>query len=64
MIINHVKSYDGVNVATYGESATILWHQRLGHMSEKCMKVLISNEKIMQLETADDGFCESGMLAN
>ncbi|KAE8685870.1 cytochrome P450 71A9-like [Hibiscus syriacus] len=35
-----------------------LWHQRLGHMSEKGMKTLLSNGKLPDLKNVDVGLCE------
>nr|KYP45633.1 Retrovirus-related Pol polyprotein from transposon TNT 1-94 [Cajanus cajan] len=40
-----------------GHSST-LWHQRLGHMSEKGMKILVSKGKIPKLKEVEVGFCE------
>ena len=36
-----------------------LWHYRLGHMSEKGMKMLHSNGKLHGLKEVDHSFCES-----
>ena len=35
-----------------------LWHQRLGHMSEKGMKTLLSKGKLRDLKNIDVGLCE------
>ncbi|KAE8711604.1 Detected protein of confused Function [Hibiscus syriacus] len=35
-----------------------LWHQRLGHMSEKGMKTLLSKGKLPDLKNVDVGLCE------
>ncbi|KAE8684911.1 Actin-depolymerizing factor 1 [Hibiscus syriacus] len=35
-----------------------LWHQRLGHMSEKGMKILLSKGKLPDLKNVDVGLCE------
>ncbi|KAL5742312.1 hypothetical protein ACOSP7_029044 [Xanthoceras sorbifolium] len=35
-----------------------LWHQRLGHMSEKGMKTLLSKGKLPDLKAVDVGLCE------
>ena len=35
-----------------------LWHQRLGHMSEKGMKTLLSKGKLPDLKNIDVGLCE------
>ncbi|KAE8713932.1 Detected protein of unknown function [Hibiscus syriacus] len=35
-----------------------LWHERLGHMSEKGMKILLSKGKLSDLKNVDVGLCE------
>ncbi|GJV39256.1 retrovirus-related pol polyprotein from transposon TNT 1-94 [Tanacetum coccineum] len=40
---------DGINAAIDGRGNTALWHQRLGHMSEKGMKILASKGKEVSL---------------
>nr|KYP45462.1 Retrovirus-related Pol polyprotein from transposon TNT 1-94 [Cajanus cajan] len=40
-----------------GHSST-LWHHRLGHMSEKGTKILVSRGKIPELKEVEVGFCE------
>ncbi|KAE8708014.1 E3 ubiquitin-protein ligase SINAT3 [Hibiscus syriacus] len=35
-----------------------IWHQRLGHMSEKGMKTLLSKGKLSDLKNVDVGLCE------
>ncbi|KAE8654393.1 hypothetical protein F3Y22_tig00117048pilonHSYRG00173 [Hibiscus syriacus] len=35
-----------------------IWHQRLGHMSEKWMKTLLSKGKLPDLKNLDVGLCE------
>nr|GEY42351.1 retrovirus-related Pol polyprotein from transposon TNT 1-94 [Tanacetum cinerariifolium] len=37
---------DGINITIDGGDNTALWHQRLGHMSEKSMKILASKGRI------------------
>ena len=44
-----------------GESST-LWHQRLGHVSEKGMKMLASKGRIPQLKNVTVEFCEPCIL--
>lgn len=39
--------------------ATNLWHRKLGHMSEKGMKILLFNGKLLGLKSPKFGFCES-----
>ena len=41
---------------------TSLWHRRLGHMSEKEMKMLLSKGKIPKLKPIDFDMCESCIL--
>ena len=38
---------------------TSLWHCRLGHMSEKRMKMLLSKGKLPELKSVDFDMCES-----
>ena len=41
---------------------TSLWHRRLGHMSEKGMKMLLSKGKLLKLKSIDFDMCESCIL--
>ena len=47
-----------VNAVTDGPNPSTLWHQRLGHMSEKGMKILASKGKIPELKNVKVDFCE------
>ncbi|GKF33191.1 retrovirus-related pol polyprotein from transposon TNT 1-94, partial [Tanacetum coccineum] len=51
-----------INVDIDGRGSTTLWHQRLGHMSEKGMKVLASKGKIPDLHKTSIGFCKPCVL--
>ncbi|GJR08053.1 retrovirus-related pol polyprotein from transposon TNT 1-94 [Tanacetum coccineum] len=53
---------DGINAAINGRGNAALWHQRLGHMSEKGMKILASKGMIPYLQKAVVGFCEPCIL--
>ncbi|GKC16338.1 putative RNA-directed DNA polymerase, partial [Tanacetum coccineum] len=53
---------DGINAAINGRGNTTLWHQRLGHMSEKGMKILGSKGRILDLQKAIVGFCKPCVL--
>ncbi|GJZ50989.1 retrovirus-related pol polyprotein from transposon TNT 1-94 [Tanacetum coccineum] len=53
---------DGINAAIYGRGKAALWHQRLGHMSEKGMKILASKSRIPNLQKVVVGFCEPCVL--
>ncbi|KAL8157159.1 hypothetical protein AgCh_002026 [Apium graveolens] len=55
------SSYEANAVADEIGSST-LWHKRLGHMSEKGMKLLTSKGKIPELKNVEVGFCESCVL--
>ena len=41
---------------------TSLWHHKLGHMSEKRMKMLLSKGKLPELKSIDFDICESCIL--
>ena len=41
---------------------TSLWHRRLGHMSKKGMKMLLSKGKLPELKSIDFNMCESCIL--
>ncbi|GKE20087.1 retrovirus-related pol polyprotein from transposon TNT 1-94, partial [Tanacetum coccineum] len=53
---------DGINAAIDGRGNATLWHQRLGHMSEKGMKILASKGRIPDLQKNVVGFCEPCVL--
>ncbi|GJU45327.1 putative ribonuclease H-like domain-containing protein [Tanacetum coccineum] len=48
---------DRINSAIDGRGNATLLHQRLGHMSEKGMKILALNGRILDLQKAVIGFC-------
>ena len=39
-----------------------LWHRRLGHMSEKVMRMLLSKGKLLELKSIDFDMCKSCIL--
>ena len=41
---------------------TSLWHRRLGHVSEKGMKILLSRGKLLELKSIDFDMCENCIL--
>ena len=41
---------------------TSLWHRKLGHMSEKWMKMLLLKGKLPELKSIDFAICESYIL--
>ena len=52
---------DTITVAD-ANTNTSLWHRRLGHMSEKGMKMLLSKGKLPELKSIDFDMCESCIL--
>jgi len=48
---------DMILVAEVGNNSS-LWHQRLGYMSEKGMKLMVSKGKIPNLKHVDVGLCK------
>ena len=49
-------------VVAKASNDTSLWHHRLGHMSEKGMKMLLSKGKLPELKSVDFNMCESCIL--
>ncbi|GKE14534.1 putative RNA-directed DNA polymerase, partial [Tanacetum coccineum] len=49
---------DGINTTIDVRGNAALWHQRLGHMSEKGMKILALKGRIPDLQKVVVGFCE------
>ena len=56
-LLTNVFDYS-LNLVSIGNDAS-LWHNRLGHMSEKGMKILHSNGSLPNLKEVDLGFCEN-----
>ena len=52
---------DTITVAD-ASTDTSLWHHRLGHMSEKGIKMLLSKGKLPELKSIDFDMCESCIL--
>ena len=55
------KPNDVVIVAVSNDDAS-LWHNRLGHMSQKGMKELLSKGKLSELKNVHFDMCESCMI--
>ena len=53
-----------INMAAIAEgaSSSCLWHNRLGHMSTKGMKMLVANGALEGLKSVDMGLCESCVM--
>ena len=51
--------YNSVNALTSKGADAALWHHRLGHMSEKGMKILHSRNLLPGLKNVDLDFCEN-----
>ena len=56
-----LSSRDTIAVAD-ASTDTSLWHRRLGYMSEKGMKMLLSKGKLPELKSIDFDMCESCIL--
>ena len=50
------------DTSTDTSTDTSLWHRRLGHMSEKGMKTLLSKGKLQELKSINFDMCESCIL--
>ncbi|KAM0058194.1 putative RNA-directed DNA polymerase [Helianthus debilis subsp. tardiflorus] len=55
-------SAEGVHAMTTGPSPSNLWHNRLGHMSEKGLKMLAQKGKFPDLKKVETEFCEPCVL--
>jgi hypothetical protein len=55
------NSRDTIVIADTGVDSK-LWHLRLGHMSKKGMKVLLSKEKLPELKSVESDLCEGCIL--
>ena len=49
-------------VVAEGASGSCLWHNRLGHMSTKGMKMLVAKGALEGLKSVDMGLCESCVM--
>ena len=47
-----------------GASGSCLWHNRLGHMSTKGMKMFVEKGALEGLKSVDMGLCESCVMEN
>ncbi|XP_020266354.1 uncharacterized protein LOC109841827 [Asparagus officinalis] len=50
-----------ISVIAYNETSN-LWHRRLGHMSEKGMKIMHTKEKLPGLKSVEIDMCEDSIL--
>ena len=44
--------------ASPAEEKTMMWHKKLGHMSEKCLKILYDQKLLPRLTKVTLPFCE------
>ena len=51
-----------MTVVAEGASGSCLWHNRLGHMSGKGMKMLVAKGALEGLKSVDMGLCESCVM--
>ncbi|KAE8707154.1 hypothetical protein F3Y22_tig00110387pilonHSYRG00984 [Hibiscus syriacus] len=52
------SNLENIIAAVDADGKSNLWHQRLGHMSEKGIKTFLSKGKLPDLENVDVGLCE------
>ena len=52
------SNLENIITVAYADANSNLWHQRLGHISEKGMKTLMSKGKLPNLKNVDVGLCE------
>ncbi|KAE8718794.1 cytochrome P450 71A9-like [Hibiscus syriacus] len=52
------EGYNTTFSGSYADGKSNLWHKRLGHMSEKGMKTLLSKGKLLDLKNVDVRLCE------
>ena len=60
--IVHDHETDDVVVVAVGNDDASLWHNRLGHMSQKGMKELLSKKKLPELKNVHFNMCESCII--
>lgn len=49
--------------STSQENSTTMWHRRLGHMSERGLKVLMERDLLTGLKTVSLPFCEHCVIS-
>ncbi|KAE8725614.1 Purple acid phosphatase 10 [Hibiscus syriacus] len=52
------SNLENIIAASDADGKSNIWHQRLGYMSEKGMKTLLSKGKLSDLKSVDVGLCE------
>ncbi|KAH9659037.1 Integrase catalytic domain-containing protein [Citrus sinensis] len=50
-------------VASNGEESTMMWHLKLGHMSEQCLKILSERKLLPGLKSVSLPFCEHCVIS-
>ena len=59
---DEINTADGASSTVEETKTSTLWHRRLGHMSEKGMKMLAADGRISKLKSVTTEFCESCVL--
>ena len=63
VVLERLQKELGLTIAVTDASInTSLWHRKLGHMSEKWIKMLLSKGKLPELKSFDFDMCESCIL--
>jgi hypothetical protein len=52
------ESDQATTISESASDSTHLWHQRLGHMSEKGLKVLVDRKLLPSLKSLNLNFCK------
>jgi len=58
MVETHHKADASITSASPAEEKTMIWHQKLGHMSEKGLKILYDQKLLPGLTKVTLSFCE------
>ena len=58
----HIHNIDAKRCKVDNDSATYLWHYRLGHISVKCMKKLHADGLLESLDYESHGACEPCLM--
>jgi len=58
----YMIAYENMVAVTEAVNNSTMWHQRLGHMSEKGIKLMVAKGKLSSLKHVDVGACEHCIL--
>lgn len=58
-ILYMTTNYEDTIVVAENAKKTGMWYFRLGHLSEKCMKLMVTNGEFIDLKIVNHYMCES-----